>query len=327
MSFHRFSQVFPLLEGQPFDELVADIKEHGVREPIWLYEGAILDGRNRFRAAERAQREAPTREYIGDDPLKFVISLNMHRRHLDESQRSMVAAKIATLHEGRPSSETASQEAVSQAAAAKIMKVGRSSVQRARKVIERAAPEVVQAVERGELAVKVAEEILEAPKGEQVTAVKQGGAAVKELRKRMKDPKREQADMQHQALAHLRDFAVAIEVITPRSFAKIVPDWLIEPKGKVLTFLSKAAKLSTERRRKSDRKWRAWRTAQAKRRRQREAKASAKAKAAKTRKRIRAAKAPTAVRRPARRTGDTKQRRSAKHSRVTRRLSHSSVSA
>jgi hypothetical protein len=49
--YHRLSQLFPLLEGGEFDELVEDVRRHGVREAIWLYEEKILDGRNRQRAA------------------------------------------------------------------------------------------------------------------------------------------------------------------------------------------------------------------------------------------------------------------------------------
>src|SRR5215471_5387302 len=47
LEFHPLSQIFPLIEGAEFDELVEDIRTHGVREPIWLYQGQIIDGRNR----------------------------------------------------------------------------------------------------------------------------------------------------------------------------------------------------------------------------------------------------------------------------------------
>jgi ParB-like chromosome segregation protein Spo0J len=59
--FHPLANLFPLIEGAEFEELVADVKAHGVREPIWLLDGQILDGRNRYRAAQVASVECPTR--------------------------------------------------------------------------------------------------------------------------------------------------------------------------------------------------------------------------------------------------------------------------
>jgi len=87
----------------------------------------VLDGRNRHRACEEIGIEAIARPWDGrGDPLSYVISKNLRRRHLNESQRAMVADKIANLKEGRPSS-TAPIGAVSQSQAAKTMNVGRRS--------------------------------------------------------------------------------------------------------------------------------------------------------------------------------------------------------
>jgi len=100
MKFHPLADIFPLLEGEPFNELVASIKEHDLLEPIVLLDEMILDGRNRYRACLEAGVEPRFAAYSGGDPLAFVIAKNLTRRHLNESQRAMVAAKIANLAVG-----------------------------------------------------------------------------------------------------------------------------------------------------------------------------------------------------------------------------------
>src|ERR1700730_4592614 len=92
---HPLANIFPLLEGDTFTELVDDIRDHGQREDIYLYEGKILDGRNRLRACNRV-RIKPTFKTLAksEDPLAFVISMNVKRRHLNESQRAWIAANF-----------------------------------------------------------------------------------------------------------------------------------------------------------------------------------------------------------------------------------------
>jgi hypothetical protein len=53
LEFHPLANIFPLLEGEAFEELVADIKANGLREKIDLYQGKIVDGRYRYRALQR----------------------------------------------------------------------------------------------------------------------------------------------------------------------------------------------------------------------------------------------------------------------------------
>jgi N6-adenosine-specific RNA methylase IME4 len=163
LRFHPFAGIFPLMEGAEFEELVADIRAHGVREPVWLYEGKILDGRNRHRAALVASVPCPTRTYEGDDPLAFVISANLHRRHLTESQRAMVAAKLATLKLGA----NQHSKGLPIGRASELLNVGERSAARARGVQQQGDPDLVRAVETGRVKVSVAADIAALPKEEQ----------------------------------------------------------------------------------------------------------------------------------------------------------------
>jgi len=171
LEFHPLADIFPLLDGQDFAELVADIKApHGLREPIVMFEGKILDGRNRYRACEAAGVEPTFTVYTGDDPVAYVISLNLRRRHLDESQRAMVAAKLATLKLG----DNQHSEGLPIGRSSELLNVGERSVARAREVIDRGATELVQAVERGRVSVSAAADIATQPIEEQREIVARG---------------------------------------------------------------------------------------------------------------------------------------------------------
>ena len=150
---HPAATLFPLLEGADFDSLVADIRANSLREAIRLdLDGRILDGRNRLRACEAADVEPRFHTYDGDDPVAFVVSMNLHRRHLNESQRAMAAARIANMPQGART-DLAQVCARSQANAADLFNVGRRLVQYATRVCTDGAAELVAAVNQGHVTV------------------------------------------------------------------------------------------------------------------------------------------------------------------------------
>lgn len=93
MEAHKFANLFPMMENVEFNELKKDIKENGLIESVITLENKILDGRNRYKACKELGIEPKKKEFVGNDPLKFVISTNLRRRHLTASQRVMVARK------------------------------------------------------------------------------------------------------------------------------------------------------------------------------------------------------------------------------------------
>ena len=103
MKHHPYTTIWPLMDGIDFDKLRADIKVHGQRLPILIYQNQILDGRNRERACEELgimpqYIEASAKSE--DEAINLVVSLNMHRRHLTAAQRAVAAEKLATLRHG-----------------------------------------------------------------------------------------------------------------------------------------------------------------------------------------------------------------------------------
>lgn len=94
LTAHPVADLFPMLSQADFEALKQDIEENGLMEPIWLYEGRILDGRNRYRACVEIDVEPTTRDYEGDSPVAFVWSLNGTRRHLTSSQRAAIAVEM-----------------------------------------------------------------------------------------------------------------------------------------------------------------------------------------------------------------------------------------
>lgn len=190
MEFHEVANIFPLMQGREFEELKDDVKKFGLREPIWTYQGKIIDGRNRFRACQETNTEPQFREWDEEgDLVSFVVSLNLHRRHLDESQRAVVAARIATLPKG--ANQHAQICAPSQSDAAELLSVSRRTVQSAREVLDQGDPELVSAVERGEVSVSAAADVAELPKEKQREIVARGEKEILQAAKEIRAKKAE----------------------------------------------------------------------------------------------------------------------------------------
>jgi ParB-like chromosome segregation protein Spo0J len=191
---HPAAELFPLIDGAEFEALVADIREHGLMEPVVVdAEGRLIDGRNRARACERLGIRPTTKTYDGDNVTQFVVSHNLHRRHLTDSQRAMIAAKLATRKPGyrddiahrqsASSYEEADPGGLTLEAAASLLSVSASSIQKA-KIVDRAGTEDLVALVTGghapvATAARVAAELSPAEQNVYVEKVLAGADPVK----------------------------------------------------------------------------------------------------------------------------------------------------
>jgi ParB-like chromosome segregation protein Spo0J len=91
---HPLSAAFPSMSEADFQALKDDIDNNGQREPVIVLDGMVLDGWHRYRAC--SELGLPVEKFTfkdGADPVAFVLSTNLHRRHLSASQRA--AAVVA----------------------------------------------------------------------------------------------------------------------------------------------------------------------------------------------------------------------------------------
>ena len=151
---HEVADMFPLIVGQEFDALVEDIKQHGQMEPIVLdRDGLLIDGRNRGRACDRLGITPTTKVYNGKDVTQYVVSHNLHRRHLTDGQRAMIAAKLAARTAGQRANPGQVGDIThlppSIDLAADMLSVTRTQVGKAKQILRDGVPELQALVAEG----------------------------------------------------------------------------------------------------------------------------------------------------------------------------------
>ena len=167
--FHPVTEIFPLMQGEQYERLVQDIRENGLHESIWLHpDGRIIDGRNRHRACLDAGRVPHFETWKGKGSLiQFVVSLNLHRRHLTSSQRAAAAAvaleqlKVEAKERQREGGKTKVRQKIAEAPdagraneqAAKMFGTNRTYVAEAAK-LKGEDPEKFEEVKRGAVGIE-----------------------------------------------------------------------------------------------------------------------------------------------------------------------------
>lgn len=232
---HPAATMFPMMHGPELGLLVQDIEENGLREPIVLHEGLILDGRNRLRACELAPVPPRFVEWDGvGSPIAFVLSRNLHRRHLNESQRAIIAARAKVMFENEaderkaatqfgqdvrdPSNEVSDDEkhreitvsanlrspVTVDAQSASLLNVSARSVTFASRVLESGDEMVIMAIDQGTISVSDAAAVADLPKEQQRQAlddVRRGRARTLRQAAKIPDPDDEPAATQTRSVS------------------------------------------------------------------------------------------------------------------------------
>lgn len=207
MNRHPYSALFkPFdLSGEELSALENSIQANGIRNPITLYQGAILDGWNRYSAASRLGVNCPTKEFTGDDSEAwlFVVDENMRRRSLTEQQKvAIVLAKMQLEKEANEAEEAGapvdtpetkgesvdsprneSSESVDSPFGKKIidkssrelareMDFSQGTATRVKRIADKGSDELIDAVQTGEISPYRAAEVLDKPKEEQLSAAR-----------------------------------------------------------------------------------------------------------------------------------------------------------
>lgn len=172
---HPLSAAFPAMSADDYQTLKDSINEIGVQNPITLFEGMVIDGWHRYSAANELGMECHVVELGDVDPRDFVLAQNRARRHVTQAQLAMATTAVyAWKPVGNPAFSQSGTEcpiAKSNAQLAEAAGVSEKTIKQAKAVQTKAAPEVVEAVKRGEIGLPKAAAIAKLPKEEQAAAI------------------------------------------------------------------------------------------------------------------------------------------------------------
>ncbi len=171
--FHPLANLFPLGSKREHEELADDIKKNGQLEPGILFEGKILDGRNRYIACQMAGVEFNIRDLDPDteDAHSVVFSKNILRRHLTAPQKAMIVAEFLK----RTPGGTTNKEAAMKSG------VSEHTIDRAKNVEKHGTDKLKRAVKRGKLGLKPAAALAKLPKSKQDAVILKGTKHAKEV--------------------------------------------------------------------------------------------------------------------------------------------------
>lgn len=198
------------MSDRDFAALRDDIASNGMRQPIVLHDGMILDGGNRYRACIDAGIEPTFIEFDGDDIGPFVLSANLHRRHLSAGQHAAIVASVtnwsaAAGHGGDRRSDqsatlhldTAEKRAVESGASVRTQKMADK--------VAKADSALAKQVAHGAVSLPDAVMVADMPEADRKAVVDRGPEAVKQAARQQKAEKPDRTAELESEIAILRE--------------------------------------------------------------------------------------------------------------------------
>lgn len=244
LPFHEACEIFPVDE-ENIDALANDIKANGLIHPVEVMDGKIVDGRRRSLACERIGIQPHYKEINVADPVSYVVSLNLQRRHLTPSQAAICASKARNLIERyereakerqkrkpnsvkenfpeqpdkgmeKPVKENFPEREKGQTRdkIGEMFGISGRMVDHGKKVVERAIPEVVRAVEEGKISVMKAVVIMDEPPEVQMKAIENPETVKTKQKKEIDDPKGKESSYKGNAIFQAYEAINALKKIS-----------------------------------------------------------------------------------------------------------------
>lgn len=169
LELHPLCSLFPRLPEPELQALVEDIRANGLKHEIVLRDGQILDGGNRYAACLKAGVKPVFTNYTGANPVAYVLSQNLHRRHLTAGQQAAIVASAQDWANaqgiGRPEKSVQLNTFRADTTAARAAQSGASVMtQRRADKVAKADPELAKKVAHGEVSLPKAVAEVEAKK-------------------------------------------------------------------------------------------------------------------------------------------------------------------
>lgn len=215
---HPLSAAFPAMPANELGALALDIQTHGQREPAVMLDGMVLDGWHRYLACQQVGAEFRSVPFDGADPVAFVLSRNLHRRHLTVAQRVTAVAecaKWATV--GRPENRGSASPILTTRQIAEAADASEKTVKQVKAAIRAGLGDALRS---GDVSAERAAEIAKLPKAKRAKALKEPKPpkekkprvviAERKFEKLYEEVKAELAETK-EALAALADTAASVE--------------------------------------------------------------------------------------------------------------------